>query len=420
MSALAVRGGAFLHGLATDFFLAYRNVARQGHRSLVAMGAIIAGVALYMLAAGFIDWSLRMGREWTIRAHLGHLQVAKPGYFESGAADPWAFLIDPQVDVEGALRGSREITETAPRLSFSGLVSLGDATLSFFGEGVDPRREGGLARAVVIERGQPLDANDPRGVILGQGLALNLGAKVGDTVVLLATTRTGGVNAVEARVRGLFSTVTKAYDDYALRAPIGLVQELLRASGAHKWLVLLNETEATPEVLARLRPRLEALGLEIVPWFQLADFYNKTAALFKRQVGFVKLIIAVIIVLSISNVLTMSVLERTWEIGTALALGAKRRQIMQRFVGEGLLIGLAGGGLGALLGAVAAAVISAVGIPMPPAPGMGRGYTAEIAVSWSLTADAALLALVTAFFASLYPAWKAASLPIVDALRHSR
>ncbi|WP_223201942.1 hypothetical protein, partial [Streptococcus pneumoniae] len=63
---------------------------------------------------------------------------------------------------------------------------------------------------------------------------------------------------------------------------------------------------------------------------------------------------------------------------------------------------------------------SAVGIPMPPAPGMGRGYTAEIAVSWSLTADAALLALVTAFFASLYPAWKAASLPIVDALRHSR
>lgn len=409
-----------MHGLAADFFLAYRNVTRQGHRSLVAMVAIIAGVALYMLAAGFIDWSLQMGREWTIRAHLGHLQVVKRGYFESGTADPWAFLIDSQVNAEGMLRGSHRVTETAPRLSFSGLISFGEATLSFLGEGVDPRREGRLARAVVIEHGQPLDANDPRGVILGRGLALNLGANVGDTVVLLATTRTGGVNAVEARVRGLFSTVTKAYDDYALRAPIGLAQELLRASGAHKWVVLLDETEATPEVLAQLRPRLEALGLEIVPWFQLADFYNKTAALFQRQVGFVKLIIAVIIVLSISNVMTMSVLERTWEIGTALALGAKRRQIMQRFIGEGLLIGLVGGGLGALLGIASAAVISAVGIPMPPAPGMGHGYTAEIAVSWSLTADAAFLALTTAFLASLYPAWKAASLPIVDALRHSR
>lgn len=420
MSLLLIRSRAFFRGLVMVFFLAYRNVVRHGRRSMLAMVAVIAGVALYMLAAGFIDWSLWMGREWTIRSHLGHLQVAKQGYFEVGTADPWAFLIDSNIDVEGILRTSSEITDVAPRLAFSGLVSLGDATLSFLGEGVDPVREGGLARSVVINEGQPLDPSDRQGVILGQGLALNLGAKVGDTIVLLATTRAGGVNAVEARVRGLFSTVTKAYDDYALRAQIGLAQELVHASGAHKWLVLLDETEATSETLARLRPRLEAHGLEVVPWFQLADFYNKTAALFKRQVGFVKLIIAVIVILSISNVLTMSVMERTWEIGTALALGANRAQVMQCFVGEGLLVGLAGGGFGAILGTAAAGVISAIGISMPPAPGMGRGYTAEIAVSWSLTADAVLLAFATAFLASLYPAWKAANLPIVDALRHSR
>lgn len=406
--------------LATDGALAWRNVARQRHRSALALVAVVFGVAAYMLAAGFIDWSLWAGREWTIRAHLGHLQVARKGYFDTGAADPWAFVIDPGAGDDRILRSVGGVSEVAPRLAFSGLAGLGDATLSFLGEGVDPSREGGLARSVSIEQGQALDAGDPRGVILGRGLAVNLGAKVGDTIVLLANTRSGGVNAVEARVRGLFSTVTKAYDDHALRAPLALAQELLRVSGVHKWVVLLDKTESTPRALASLGPRLEARGLEVVPWFRLADFYNKTAELFKRQVGFVKLITAIIIVLSISNAMMMAVMERTGEIGTALALGATRAQILRQFVGEGLLIGLAGGFLGVLLGVTLAGAISAIGIPMPPGPGMTQSYVAEIAVSWTLSADAALLALATAFVASLYPAWKAAALPIVDALRQSR
>ena len=72
------------------------------------------------------------------------------------------------------------------------------------------------------------------------------------------------------------------------------------------------------------------------------------------------------------------------------------------------------------IGSIAAAIISQIGIPMPPPPGMARGYTAEIMVNAGLLFDAFLLAAGTTLLASLYPAWKASRMVIVDALRFNR
>jgi putative ABC transport system permease protein len=273
---------------------------------------------------------------------------------------------------------------------------------------------------VVITQGEGLSSADARGIIVGQGLAANLGVKVGDQVVLLANTRSGGINAVEVRVRGMFSTVTKAFDDAALRVPLPIAQELLRVRGAHTWVLVLDSTARTTPVAAVLQERLAGKGLQIVPWYQLADFYNKTVSLFSKQVAVMKLIIAVIIVLSISNSLTMSVLERTGEIGTSMALGIPRVRILAQFVGEGVILGILGGVIGVVLGVLLAAAISAIGIPMPPPPGMARGFVGEVRVTASLVGEAFTLAIATTLVASLYPAWRASRMEIVNALRHNR
>jgi putative ABC transport system permease protein len=65
-------------------------------------------------------------------------------------------------------------------------------------------------------------------------------------------------------------------------------------------------------------------------------------------------------------------------------------------------------------------VISAIGIPMPPPPGMARGYIGEILVTWSSALQSLALAVGTTLVASVYPAWKASRMEIVNALRHSR
>jgi len=183
---------------------------------------------------------------------------------------------------------------------------------------------------------------------------------------------------------------------------------------------LLDDTARTNSLVSQIQKHLTGKKLEVVAWSQLADFYNKTVVLFSKQVNVMKFIIAIIIVLSISNTLMMSVMERTSEIGTSMALGYSRKDILKLFVTEGALLGILGGSSGLVLGLVLARVISAIGIPMPPPPGMAWGFTGEILVTWRLTLDALSLAFGTTLLASVYPAWKASRMLIVDALRHSR
>jgi putative ABC transport system permease protein len=116
----------------------------------------------------------------------------------------------------------------------------------------------------------------------------------------------------------------------------------------------------------------------------------------------------------------MSVMERTSEIGTAMALGARRAAVTLQFLAEGALLGIVGGLGGAIVGVTLALAISWVGIPMPPPPGQTREFTAEMIVTAPLVAKAVILAVLTALAATAYPAWKAARVPIVDALRAGR
>ena len=113
----------------------------------------------------------------------------------------------------------------------------------------------------------------------------------------------------------------------------------------------------------------------------------------------------------------MSDLERTTEIGTIMAIGFRRSQVLRMFIIEGILIGIFGGIVGITLGYGIAEVLSFIGIPMPPPPGMETGFTAQINVTFILAMDALALAFVTTLIASIMPAWKASRMNIVDSLR---
>lgn len=410
---------AWVSALKVDLGLALRNVLRQRRRSYIAVLAIGFGVVAMMLAAGFIEWILNETREDAIANQYGHIQVVRPGYHDGGQADPFAFLLPQTAPALQTLERTDGVRVVAPRLNFYGLASHGESTLSFVGEGVDPARDPALANLQVVQ-GRPFSPAGGREILMGVGLAENLGVKVGDNVVLLVNTASGGINAVEGQVAGLTFTAMKAIDDTILRIPIGMARELMRVNGAHAWITMLRDTELTDAVIGRLKADVALQGFQVVHWNRLADFYNKTLELFSRQVNVVVLIIALIIVLSISNTMTMNVMERTVEIGTAMALGIPRRRIMALFILEGLLLGLLGGGIGIALGWLLAVLASAIGIPMPPAPGMSTGFDAAIIITPSIVLKAAALSVVTTLLASLYPAWRASRLVIVDALRHNR
>lgn len=409
----------FVSRFLATLHLAARNLFRQRRRAAVALLVICGGVITFVLAGGFINWLLTNMREATIHSQLGHVQIIRPGYFSHGLGDPYAYLLpgDTGPVQAAAPSGLRTI---APRLAFNGLLSSGDNTISFMGEGVDPDAETLLSRALRIVEGHNLHDSDPASVIVGAGLAANAGLRAGDKVVLLATTADGGLNAVELSIAGLFRTTVKAYDDAALRVPISVARSLMRVEGATSWVVLLDDTQKTDAALRALAGTLPEQDFELIPWYELADFYNKTVELFGRQVDVVRLLIALIVVLSIYNTLSMTVVERTGEIGTAMAIGTRRRGILGQFITEGALLGMLGGALGVSIGLSLAWLASWIGIPMPPPPGMDVGFTARISVTPALALEAFMLAFGTTLVASILPAWKASRMNIVDALRHQR
>ena len=403
-----------------DFGLAGRNLRRNAQRTVVALLTVAGGIVAFLLAGGFIAWIFSDMREATIRSQLGHIQIVRPDYFEKGIADPYAFLLPANSAEQKIVEDEPGVASVTPRLAFSGLISYAEVTIAFVGEGIDPVREKPLSSRITIQSGQDLEGPEQASVLLGEGLARSLGVAAGERIVLLATAANGSPSAIEVSVAGTFATISKEYDDVALRLPIALARKLMRVQGATSWVVLLGQTGNTARVVAQLRAKLPASGFELVPWTQLADFYNKTVVLFSKQVSVVKFIIGLIIVLTISNTQTMSVLERTREIGTSLALGQRRRVVMRMFLAEGVLIGVAGGIVGLLLGYTLAAIISAIGIPMPPPPGMARGYVGQILIEPALAGESLLLALVTTLIASIMPAWKASRMNIVDALRYNQ
>lgn len=403
--------------LIADSRMAVLNLQRNTRRTLVAVLSVAGGVVAFVLASGFIAWIFQNMREATIHSQLGHIQITRPDYFEKGIADPYRYLLPAKSAEQKLIEDDPNVKTLAPRLAFSGLLSVGEASIPFIGDGIDPQREAPISARINIVDGKQLNDATEASAILGEGLARSVGAKVGDKIVLLVTSAKGSANAVELTVTGIFVTISKDFDDNSLRIPIQVARKLMRVEGATTWVALLTTTEKTEQVASSLKSGLPGNAFELIKWSELADFYNKTVVLFSKQVDVVKLIIAIIIVLTISNTQTMSVLERTTEIGTSLAIGLKRSEIMRLFVLEGVLIGVIGGALGLLLGIVLAHIISSIGIPMPPPPGMAHGYAGQILVTASLAVDGLILAFSTTLLASLMPAWKASRMNVVDALR---
>lgn len=398
--------------------IALRNLKRQLRRSLTALLAIGFGVTALLVASGFTEAMFFEFREATIRSQFGHLQISRPGFQQKGRSDPWAYVLPSRIAVDQSLLPPG--AKIAPRLLVNGLVSRKEVTLPFMGEGIDPALDMVDDRSLQMVFGRRLSATDIKHIVLGRGLARQLGVEVGERVVMLANTPAGQLGAGEAEVVGVFRSISSEFDDAALFMPVALARSLVQVEGAHSWLVFLPDTADTDTAYPTLRAALPTADFEVQPWYELAEFYARAAALFTQQLQLVKGIVVVIILLGIGNTMMMSVLERTGEIGTVLALGTRRSAVLRGFLLEGALLGLLGSALGVVVAITLGELLQALRIEMPPPPGFSRHYVAELRLTPLMVLETVLIACVTTTLASMYPAVRASQMVIVDAIRHAR
>ncbi|CAM4210440.1 ABC transporter permease [Serratia silvae] len=411
----------------TDIRYTFLNLFRQRRRSGVTLLAITLGGVAVFIFGGFVDYSFWALREQTIRTNLGHIQLYEKGYLDSGANNSLQYTISNYDEVKNLLQADRiiapNIATITGQLAFTGIISQYDkgASTFFSGVGIEPQTSLVLGSLDKIISGSDLSRVEQQDITIGSGIASALSAGYGDWVDMLVVNPEGGQNAMSSQVRGVFQSGIKEYDDTAIKMPLQTAQRLLQTNDVSKIIIMLQNTEQTEAVLARINQLIaeRKLNLEARSWDELAIFYHQVVNLFEGIFLFIKSIVSVIVVFMIGNTLMMNVIERTREIATLRALGLNQSYIGRLFVLEGIIIGIIGSLLSVSFGILIASLININGIPMPPSPGYTQGYLAfvmwdqDINLFWFSCA----LPLVTALIASIIPARRASKLVIAEAFR---
>lgn len=241
---------------------------------------------------------------------------------------------------------------------------------------------------------------------------------------LLAATSTGAPNVVSFYVDATRAQPAKELDDAFVVMNLNMAQQLLYGRGEKKavGIVLqLNRTEDIKLAKQRLATLIQSKGLdlEVHDLKELAPFYAQVIGMFSAIFSFISLVMVVIVMFTVVNTMSMSVMERTQEIGTLRAIGVKRWGIARQFVSEGMLLGLIGATLGLALGLVLNHLINHAGLMWQP-PGNAaptpllvreNGIAPFAAIVWTSL-------LIIPVIAAWFPARRGARLTIVDALGH--
>ncbi|CDT74020.1 ABC transporter permease [Vibrio coralliirubri] len=426
MGKLTQKLSTFL--LPTSVRLAWLNLLRNGRRSLLSVLIIAIAVFALTSAGGYGLYTYESLRESTAR-DTGHLTLSTPGYFEQDEDMPLSNGLDNVQALTKSIISDSDVRGVQPRVYFSGLVSNGSKSTIFMGTGVNEREFDMKGPFLDVRSGQTLsDVKSPRydnqepQVMLGTDLARNLKVAVGDWVTLLATTSDGALNAFDFKVQGIYSTGVPELDKRQLYVHITTAQELLASDKVSTLSVFLFETSKTSTVQQRIEVLLnrqsdpQAPEIEITPWQDRAFFYTKVKDLYDRIFGIMGAVMALVVFVSLFNTMTMSVTERTREIGTLSALGSYPSEIVAGFLKEAGLLALIGSAIGALVSGLVSVLLLVVDIQMPPPPGRTEGYPLNIYFSLELVGYATLGVLTICLLAAYFSARKGVNKPITEAL----
>ncbi len=399
---------------------ALRNLVRSRRRSLTVLAMTALGSVALVLSGGYVAASFRSLRENTIASGLGHLQIGIPGFREDEDRPLSRGLSEVDAIRATALHDPR-VQAVMARIECLGLVSNGEKSVPFLGRAVEPEVEYGRAGfPTQITAGRAVRSTGADEAVLGTGLARALKVTVGGSLTVLSTTVDGALNGFDVTVVGLMSSGVREMDDRLLVLPLGVAQRLLGTGKVSKLVVRLHDTadtEAVGDALGRAFAH-DGRRLEIVSWSELATFYHQVRALYAGIFIFLGLIILTLVVVSSGNVIAMTVVERTREIGTLMALGTGRLRILWMCIAEGVGLGVIGGGAGVGLGVALARALTGAGIMMPPPPTFTTGFRLVIDVVPELGIGVFVSMVTTLLVASIPPAARAASLRITEALGH--
>ncbi len=459
--------------------LALRNLLRNRRRSLATLLAMAIGSTSILLFGGYstnINYSMHTAYVQT----GGHLQIQHRDFYLYGSGNPTAYGIADYTKIlaaiqnDGVLRGM--VLVATPTLQFGGIAGNYAASVSrtiigngFVAEDINRMRRWNDFNLSTGYPASALEGAAPDAAIVGTGVArvlqlcdalkiahcptpekeqrsegadlpddiaqlslhetpkVSRGAKVNPRrIEVLAGSARGTPNVTSLEIIRAEDQGFKELDEIYLMMHLAQAQQLVYGKSPPKVtsiILQLRHSDQIPAALARLVPILATFSasqpLAVLDFRTLYPFYGQTVQLFDTIFGFIFALIGAIVLFTVSNTMNTAVVERTVEIGTLRAIGLRRAGIRRLFVTEGMLLGICGSVLGAVLAIVVAAIANKMGLTwsppggVEPLPLMLRVW-GETRMILGTTFGLICIAVLSAW----WPAYRAAKLDVVDALRH--
>lgn len=401
--------------------LAVRSLLRNRRRSLITLAAITVGVGVVVFANAFASGFVAFMKRQAIEGRAGAIQVHAKGYLDANEAAPLKLDMPYDAAMLEKLKTTPGVTAVAPRIRFGGMVSNGSRSTMIMGQAIDPENEFKVCPDRMNEitnsgQGKHISADDAQGGVVGGEMAKSFAVHVGDSLTVNAAGREGQVNAQDVTLRGITGGAGVMESKRIVTIPLSYAQQLLQMQGrVTEYAVAVKDPGSIEQVASSLRERLGP-DYEVSTWEEvmpiMRDLVNRIRIIL-RGISFV---LFVIVIFGVVNTMLMSVFERVREIGTMLAVGMRRKQVLRLFLLESAALGLMGGGLGAILGFAASSAIAVNGILISP-PGAAVKQLIRPIPDLQTAMIALVVAVIGAVLAALYPARKASRMDPVEALR---
>ncbi|MGA2570712.1 MAG: FtsX-like permease family protein [Terracidiphilus sp.] len=366
---------------------AWKNLWRRRLRTALTLGGITMGIGAFVALVGF---SRAFEREW-LRMYTSSgidIAVVETNLINSSLDQSVGAKIDTIPDVA-------QVTPI--------IFNLMDLTPEVNALAYGWRADCYELDSLTMLSGRRFHDGQPE-VLLGDLLASNLNKKVGDILPIQGTTFT---------VVGIFHGGT-ALEAGAVILPLDQMQMISSMQGKvtafHVRLRPTPANESYDHYVKRAQAAIEAVlpGTKAVPAAERAA--NNQIVDLAHSVAWGTSLIALLVgILGIANTMAMSVFERTREIGILRALGWKGRHVILLILTEATVLGIAGGLLGIAVGWGALGMLST--LPQTAA-------VVSPSVSPYHLLESLFIAIASGLAAGAYPAWRAAQLSPVEALRY--
>lgn len=402
------------------FQLAFRNIQRNHRRTLLNLTMIAGGFCAIVLFQGFTEYLVISMRSGVVDNQFGHFQVAKSNFWDPVSSETAKNRsIDNPAEAIKQTAALNEIEYASGRITFYGLLSTGNSTISALFVGFDPVVEKRMKNGLHIVEGKNFSPSNPdkKVMLAGKGIIKKIGGKIGQELTILGSTYDGVINALDVKLEGVFQTTISEIDDTTIYIPLETAQKLLDTNSVERIVYILKDESTLNNTMNDVAAQLPK-GNEMRSWLDLASLFRQVQEYFSVQNRVIEIIILSLVLLSISNTVGMSIFERTGEIGTLRAIGDTSQDIIKNFTVEGLLLGVLGSILGCFLAFILSHVVNLMHM-MIPVPGASVPLAIQIQFLPYGYLYAGVLAIGTSVVATYFPSLRISKMGIVEALRHN-